>query len=314
MGDQLRFYYGNPEYTGSWEQAASVFAAHDSVNSERTSSLPLVQFWKPQGKGKGLNSWAKTLLEKCGEAPSDVEKFMFEYPVPVKKGKGKSSMTDLMIISKSRAIAIEAKWTECEKEYERISAWKKEGKDKTNREEVLKGWIQYINDYAESDILEARHLEMYDDIPYQLLHRIASACATAKQQGKREAVVIYQLFYDNRAKDNGRAVTQSAVEKFAEENLCSKFNKLFDDCKGKIPKLHIVKVNTTMDVTKEKNPEFAEILERAKTEKRDKKKSVLSDIFVLMQRSTANGVVYKFSKEGVEKFWPRELIVDEVRR
>ena len=99
MGDQLRFHYGNPEDTGSWEQAASVFAAHDSVKSERTSSLPLVQFWKPQGKGKKLNSWAKELLKKCMITPSDVEKLMFEYPVPVNKDfkcQGKASMTDLM--------------------------------------------------------------------------------------------------------------------------------------------------------------------------------------------------------------------------
>ena len=310
MGGQLRFYYGNPEDTGSWEQAASVFAAHDSVNSERTSSLPLVQFWKPQGKEKKLNSWADTLLKKCGITPSDVEKLMFEYPVPVNKGKGKSSMTDLMIISKSHVVAIEAKWTECKKKYELISEWTTGGKDKRNREEVLKGWIQYINDYAGSDILDARHLEVYDDIPYQLLHRIASACAIAQQQ-KKEAVVIYQLFYDNDADGNGRAVTEDAVEVFAKKKLCSKFYELFKDCKGKRPEFHIVKVNTTMDMARGRNDEFAEVLKRAKTGKRDKKKSALSDIFVLMQRSAANGDVYKFSEEGVEKFWPCELIADE---
>ena len=39
--------YGNPEKANTWEYAASIFAAHESVNSEKTSSLPLVQFWKP---------------------------------------------------------------------------------------------------------------------------------------------------------------------------------------------------------------------------------------------------------------------------
>jgi len=40
------YYYGRPEKEGSYESLLSVFSAHESLNSEQTSSLPLVQFWK----------------------------------------------------------------------------------------------------------------------------------------------------------------------------------------------------------------------------------------------------------------------------
>ena len=111
-----KFYYGNPNKTGTWAQAACVFAAHESVNSPRTSSLPLVQFWKPDSNRKdGLSEKAKHFLSICGlkdEELSSLDAY-FEYPVAVRQGVGKASMTDLMLISNSHVIAIEAKWTEC---------------------------------------------------------------------------------------------------------------------------------------------------------------------------------------------------------
>ena len=273
MGDQLRFHYGNPKDTGSWDLAASIFAAHDSINSERTSSLPLVQFWKP--RGRKLNSWADTLLKECGITPSDVEKLMFEYPVPVNKGKGKSSMTDLMIISKSHAIAIEAKWTECKEKYESISEWKKEGKDKINRNNVLKGWIKYINAFVDSDneVLETENLGRYDKIPYQLLHRIASACAVAKQQGKSEAIVIYQLFYDSDG-----CVSKEEMKSFA-EGLADHYGDLFKRLKK--VRFYIALVETKIN----QSQKLAKILNRVT----DKDRSSLNDIFVLMQTEDVYG-------------------------
>ena len=109
------YIYGAPEHLGSWNHVASIFAAHDSVHSEETSSLPLVQFWQPEGERQKPKEAARTLLTQCGLAPDDFcdAKFCFEYPVPVGKGRGKASMTDLMIITGRHAIAVEAKWTEC---------------------------------------------------------------------------------------------------------------------------------------------------------------------------------------------------------
>lgn len=281
MGDQLRFHYGNPEDTGSWDQAASVFAAHDSVNSERTSSLPLVQFWKPKGKARKLNSLAKALLKTCvGNSfnVEDVEKLLFEYPVPVNKEpkcKGKASMTDLMIISKSHAIAIEAKWTECKEKYESISEWKKEGKDETNRNNVLKGWIKYINAFVKSEVLETENLGEYAKIPYQLLHRIASACAVAQQQGKSEAIVIYQLFYDSEG-----CVSKGEMKSFA-KGLAEHYGNLFKRLKK--VRFYLALVETKIN----QSPKLVEILNRVT----DKDRSSLNDIFVLMQTED----VYEFS-------------------
>lgn len=287
--NEVSFYYGNPKDTGSWDQAASIFAAHDSVNSARTSSLPLVQFWKPMGKESVINPLADKMLEDCGVSASDVEQLNFEYPVPVKSdcnGKGKASMTDLMIISKYHAIAIEAKWTECKKKYEPISVWKKEGKDKENRNNVLKGWIGYIKDFADSKGFETKTLGEYDKIPYQLLHRIASACAVAKQQGKKEAIVIYQLFYDPDREvgcvGKEERVSKAKMEDFAKmlaghyENLFKKLTKI---------RFYITLFETKMNQSKE----LAGILDRVT----DKDSSSLSDIFVLMQKQKKN--VYEFS-------------------
>ena len=138
--NKAQFYYGNPNNSGSWEQAASIFAAHESVNSERTSSLPLVQYWKPRENGKVSES-GKKLLDQCELTLDDEATFCFEYPVPVNKdegGQGKASMTDLMITSTSHAIAIEAKWTEGQPET--IGHWR----ISENRNKVLKGWLKYI--------------------------------------------------------------------------------------------------------------------------------------------------------------------------
>ena len=84
---------------------------------------------------------AEVFLEKCGLPLNLGEpKFCFEYPVPVNGGKGKASMTDLMILADNYAIAIEAKWTECKHKYEVIGDWENSG-DAVNHKKVLKDLI-----------------------------------------------------------------------------------------------------------------------------------------------------------------------------
>lgn len=150
------------------------------INSYRTSSIPLVQFWKD------TNIKLEELLRKLN-LHDDNPNLCFEYPTKPQLGKGKSSMTDLMILSQNFKIAIEAKFTEYAKmKPELISNWINGGK-KENRLKILDYWTSLINPFSYG----------YDNtslqqISYQFYHRTASAC---KIQGK--AFVVYQIFYDN---------------------------------------------------------------------------------------------------------------------
>lgn len=154
------------------------------INSIKTSSVPLVQFWKNPELRLGQ------LIQKI---QIDLENpiLCFEYPTQ-SKGRGKSSMTDLMIISENNKIAIEAKYTEYLKKNiktELIKEWRI-SKNKDNRNTVLNHWTNLIKPF--SNRLEDNSIE---NIEYQFYHRTASACFESKK-----ALVFYQLFYDSSSK------------------------------------------------------------------------------------------------------------------
>jgi len=188
------YHLGNPN-TSSYNDLLDALSA-SKLNSDRTSSLPLIQFWKPQNLASRIGSLAEALNLCSLEYATKI----FEYPTPIfGKGKGKPSMTDLMILTENSRIAIEAKYTECTKTYQKIDKWLLAGKDLQNRQLVLDGWLHYIKPYQTVKGLtpEFRHA-----VPYQLLHRIASACH--KADDKHDPVVVYHIFFDEttrRAKD-----------------------------------------------------------------------------------------------------------------
>ncbi len=281
--NKAQFYYGNPNNSGSWEQAASIFAAHNSVNSERTSSLPLVQYWKPRENGKVSES-GKKLLDQCELTLDDEATFCFEYPVPVNKdegGKGKASMTDLMITSSSHAIAIEAKWTEGKPET--IEHWC----TSENRSKVLKGWFKYINDYIGSDVLKIDEFCRYGDIPYQMVHRIASACKTAMEKSGRKAVVIYQLFYDGEPYWSEDVVTRKNMEDLAGE-LTQQYELLFSNNLPETISFRSVLIETRIrDIMK------GDIEIVAKRSREDA--AAYNDLFILMQERD----IYEFTGVAV---------------
>lgn len=230
----MEYIYGNPN-AHPWKNVASIFAAHDSLNSAQTSSLPLVQFWRASGKkyeGKQLNKDAQELLEKSlgGTVTDEDTQLCFEYAVPIhsNSGSGKASMTDLMILTKTHTIAVEAKWTECAKHYApTINDWLNEKEEKKdNRKSVLTGWIKYINKYVGPSMGELDPDKIAETtIPYQLLHRIASACAVANER-KTDAIVIYQLFYNDQPQDGMEIITEETVKNLAKE-LDSGYKALF---------------------------------------------------------------------------------------
>jgi len=88
-----------------------------------------------------------------------------------------------MIIASSAVVAIEAKFTEPPSET--VGAWLGDP-PQANRSEVLEGWLHSIRNTAGIS-LRAAHVM---DLPYQLIHRTASACSVS---GPNRAVV-YQVF------------------------------------------------------------------------------------------------------------------------
>ena len=193
------YHYGKPGKQ-DWAHVADVFAAHESLKSEKTSSIPLVQFWQDDDGFQDRVNDLQSILGDVGIMTSE-SMMCFEYGVSVPKGfgRGKASMTDLMIITPDHVIAIEAKYTEYLKsEYEPLCSWLKDsktGKFSENKLKVLAGWLNYI--FGGVDNMPVKDFAQKDEakkIPYQLIHRIASACAVAKEDKK--AIVVYQLFYD----------------------------------------------------------------------------------------------------------------------
>ena len=177
------------------------------MKSEKTSTLPLVQFWHPDGlveRIKSLNESLGVNLEKG--------QLCFEYPTSLPSGKkygqGKASMSDLMILMPEWRVAVEAKYTEYAKGKNYTPSVKKwlEKDNPENRQKVLAGWKHYIGDRMTNDE------KIINATPYQLLHRIASACADPE----RSPCVIYHLFWDVDTKTQMEAFSEN-LEKWVEK-------------------------------------------------------------------------------------------------
>lgn len=207
--------YGNG--SNAFERVLCILE-HSKVNSWRTSTLPLVDYWRPGDCRKGFS-----LLQESFEGLDlGKSKKIFEFATslrdaatsagksgPGKTGRGKASMTDLMLLTKQWRIAIEAKWTECEKSYPTVSDWKAEKSDgdgsNENRKRVLETWIGCIE---AAGCLAPDARKRIDGVPYQFLHRVASACCGTTSNKDPRPGVVYQLFYDNE--------TEEAMKKFTD--------------------------------------------------------------------------------------------------
>jgi len=116
------------------------------INSVETSTVPLVQFWK-----KAQEEVIPFLVSKIRiDVPNP--QLCFEYPVKPRGGKGKCSMTDLMILSQSNKIAIEAKYTEYVKAWgvtvETVAKWSEKTANKPNKKNVANGWWETIRPFG----------------------------------------------------------------------------------------------------------------------------------------------------------------------
>ena len=88
-----------------------------------------------------------------------------------------------MVISAEFVIAIEAKWTE--RRYETVEHWLR---DSENRTEVLRGWCDLLEQRGANSIRKGDLL----GLPYQMVHRAASACHPQGAAASRW--LVYLLF------------------------------------------------------------------------------------------------------------------------
>lgn len=116
----------------------------------------------------------------------DKIKYFFESETKVIKGKGRASCTDLMIISNDVCIAVEAKRTE--PPYASVMRWLGNSE---NKKLVLEGWLEII----EAKTKETINIQLINNLPYQLIHRVASACS----MNKEKTHIVYLVFDLNRS-------------------------------------------------------------------------------------------------------------------
>jgi len=178
------------------------------------STIPLLILYKIQPN----NCFG--LMEESYESN---EKYIFEFETPVTKGIGNPSCTDLMIEYPNTCIAIEAKWTE--PAYETVINWL--GKSK-NKKLVLEGWIELISNYTGIKF----DSKSISDLPYQLIHRVASACSLNKPQTH----VVYLGFDLNKTKTKYYRDSLMKFSKILENKIdlhlaCFKIEKLVEQTK-----------------------------------------------------------------------------------
>ena len=140
------------------------------------STIPLLAYWRDQVKVLATIGSALGIDDLINAQVS------FEWPTPSASLHDKASYTDVMVESSSTAIAIEGKWTE--PRYDSVADWQHKGNE-PNRKKVLSHWFDLIKQKAPT-LSENR----FAHIPYQMLHRTASACAMPQ----KHSVVMYQIF------------------------------------------------------------------------------------------------------------------------
>lgn len=173
-----------------------------AVASPRRSSVPLLDYWRtPEQRLRDL--WERM----CVPQPAATE-MHFEHDVPVQRGRGKSSFTDLMILADDVAVAIEAKFTE--PRYESVGTWLGDAPT-TNRVDVLEGWLCAIEATAGKSISR----DAVRDLPYQLIHRTASVCCV----NRRNRIVVYQVFGDARTPQYDEDLGRLALEVAAPDRI-----------------------------------------------------------------------------------------------
>lgn len=214
----------------NYEQVLGILSS-TKTNSSKTSSIPLADFWRPERfRCPEIKALCQELGIKFEDLAPQKADYCFEYPTPAYDDKNpgktieysKPSMTDLMILlndEKGTRITIEAKYTEYveDKKYSPLlKDWYE--KDKPHKEKILECWINYIKNRGCDHISSAEDLlKECPELPYQFLHRTASACFSCSNP-----ILVYQLFYDEKYRKEMKNF-ENLLKKCATEWLNLKF-------------------------------------------------------------------------------------------
>jgi hypothetical protein len=153
------------------------FYSTREFSSPTRSTVPFLAYWRDSTTR--VSEFASAIgISFAGHVDLD-----FEHEVPVQRGSGFPSCTDVMIFNAEAVAAVEAKFAE--PRYPSVGAWLV-SPAKMNRLEVLSGWLTLLSAAGRC------HLSLDDvlALPYQLIHRAASAC----HRGDREPWLVYQVF------------------------------------------------------------------------------------------------------------------------
>ena len=204
--EELGYFFGFPK--GTYSEVLRELS-RTKVNSCKTSSIPLADFWRPENLGKIQELFAPHLP---GFDPASALKF-FEFPTQAIQGGrpiGSPSMTDVMVIAPGIQMAIEGKFTEYVKGRDQtIGEWLKAkmaekvgghwtpDSRKTCLRNVLRAWLGYVREAGCTGLADDNDFfAECMDVSYQFLHRAASACCKADIKNGAVPVLVYQLFFD----------------------------------------------------------------------------------------------------------------------
>ena len=200
--------------------------------SPRRSTIYLIEFVKSKVFSEFIADFNISINS------SDIH---FEYKVPVARGRGNPSYSDLMIVDKtsSIAIAIEAKYLE--PKYETCSKWN----SSTNKDTILNGWLDLINKKTGTNV----KIKDVDNFTYQMIHRLSSACSLANLNPE----IVYLYFGNN-----------SRMEAYYKEQL-NELSKLFNNIKISYYKIYIPKTSVLIRLEEQWNKGVRDLSQQVKT-------------------------------------------------
>ena len=108
IDDEMAYFFGL--FRGSYGEVLGELS-RTKVNSYRTSSIPLAEFWQPAN----LGAIQRVLGAQLADFNPEVALKFFEFPTEaVWNGKrlGRPSMTDIMVLDNDWQVAVEGKFTE----------------------------------------------------------------------------------------------------------------------------------------------------------------------------------------------------------
>jgi hypothetical protein len=149
-----------------------------ALRSPMRSTVPLLDM------ALHAESHLASVVAKCGAEPES--ELRFEYEASSGSGTARPSQTDLMVLGNSRAVAVEAKWTESPYEsvarrlLRRTKPRKKDlsvealALDREHQEAEVRAWLAILQPLAYESLTTAGMA----GVVYQMIHRAASAVAT----------------------------------------------------------------------------------------------------------------------------------------